>query len=212
MRDQPAIAQDGQLAAVLRSGSGQREGRQWRFLLKPFRHWAEGSILTSIYGFNRLSGKTMMGPHGTIQLLLAGYMALMMPLCCCYASSAAECCTRADESTVRLQAHHEHDHGEHAHKHDGGHQHQTPADDHQKCDPSCPGHDNGSCDCGCDNPGHRSFTVEKPASLDMTLGFSPVVLPWLTPRLNEQVRPNRPATNPPRPPTSLVRMHCALIV
>ncbi len=154
----------------------------------------------------------MMGPHGTIQLLLAGYMALLMPLCCCYASVATECCIPADESAVRLQARHEHDHGEHAHEHDGGHQHQAPTDDHHKCDPSCPGHDEGSCDCGCDNPGHRSFTVEKPASIDASLGLSHVVFPWLTLAVIEQVGPNRPATNPPRPPTSLVRMHCALIV
>ncbi len=154
----------------------------------------------------------MMGPHGTVRWLLAGYMALLMPLCCCYASSAAECCTPADESTVRSQAPHEHDHAERAPKHDGGHDHQAPADDQNKCEPTCPGHDNDSCDCGCDNPGHHSFTVEKSASNDASLGFSLVVLPWLTPLLNEQVRPNTPATNPPRPPTSLVRMHCALIV
>ena len=29
-----------------------------------------------------------MGPHGTVRWLLAGYMALLMPLCCCYASAA----------------------------------------------------------------------------------------------------------------------------
>ena len=164
------------------------------------------------YGLNKLSWKPMMGPHGTIRLLLAGYMALLMPLCCCYASSAAECCTRAAESAVRSQAHHEHEHGERAPKHDGGHDHQAPADGHHDCDPSCPGHDEGSCDCGCDNPGHHSCTVEKPASIDASLGFSHVVLPWLALALTKQVGPNRPATNPPRPPTSLVRMHCALIV
>ena len=163
-------------------------------------------------GLNRLVWNAMMEPHGTIRWLLAVYMALLMPLCCCYASSAAECCTPADESNVQSQTVREHDHGEYAHEHDGGHDRQTPAEDHDQCDPSCPGHDDGSCDCGCDNPGLHSFTVEKPASIDASIGFSLVVLPWLTPRLNEQVRPNRPATNPPRPPTSLVRMHCALIV
>jgi hypothetical protein len=183
-------------------------------LAQAFSALGRGEYTTSIYGFNRLSGRTMMGPHGTIRLLFAGYMALLMPLCCCYASVATERCAPADESTVRSQVPHEHDHGEHAHEHDGGHEHQAPTDDRHKCDPSCPGHDNGSCDCGCDDPGHRFFTVEKPASIDMTLGFLPVVLPWLTPPLNEQVRvrPTRPATNPPRPPTSLVRMHCALII
>ena len=154
----------------------------------------------------------MMGPHGTLRWLFAVYMALLMPLCCCYASSAVECCTPADESTVRSQGHHEHEHGERAPKHDGGHDHQAPADDHYQCDPSCPGHDNDSCDCGCDNQAHRFFTVEKSAPIDTSLGFSHVVLPWLTLALSEQVGPNRPATNPPRPPTSLVRMHCALIV
>ncbi|MEE8156348.1 MAG: hypothetical protein V3T53_15445, partial [Phycisphaerales bacterium] len=74
------------------------------------------------------------------------------------------------------------------------------------------GSDDGSCDCGCDDPGHGSFTVQTPASIDASLGFSHVVLPWLTPALSEQVRANKPVTNPPRPPTSLVRMHCALIV
>lgn len=171
-----------------------------------------GDYTTGIYRFNRLSGKTMMGPHGTIRWLLAGYMALLMPLCCCYGSVAPESCEPADESTVHSQGHHEREHGERASKHDGGHEHQAPADDQHKCDPSCPGHDNGSCDCGCDNPGHRTFAVEKPASIDASLGFSHVVPSWLTRALSEQVRSNRPATCPPRPPTSLVRMHCALIV
>ena len=161
---------------------------------------------------NRLAWNAMIGPHGTIRWLLAAYMALMMPLCCCYASVAAESCAPAEESNVQAQMGHEHNHGERAPKHDGGHDHQAPADDHHKCDPSCPGHDDGSCDCGCDNPGHHSFTVEKPASIDASIGFSPVVLPLLTLALSKQVRINEPATNAPRPPTSLVRMHCALIV
>lgn len=171
-----------------------------------------GEYTKSIYRSNRLSGKTMMGPHGTIRWFLAGYMALLMPLCCCYASAAAESCAAADESTVRSQGHHEREHGARASRHDRGHEHQAPAEDHHKCDPSCPGHDNGACDCGCDNSGHHSFTVQKPTSIDTSLGFSHVVLPWLTSPLTEPVRPNRSATNPPRPPTSLVRMHCALIV
>ncbi len=159
----------------------------------------------------------MMRPYGTLRLIFAGYMALLMPLCCCYASVATECCAPADESTVRSQVRHEHDHGEGSHQHDGrGDDQQTPADHHRTSDPSCPGHDDGSddgsCDCGCDDPGHGSFTVQTPASIDASLGFSHVVLPWLTPPFNEQVRPNEPATNPPRPPTSLVRLHCALLV
>ena len=161
---------------------------------------------------NRLAWNAMMEPHGTIRLLLAGYMAFLMPLCCCYASSASERCAPVDESNVQSQTVREHDHGEHAHEHDGGHDRQSPADDHDQCDPSCPGHDDGSCDCGCDTPGHRFFAVEKPVSIDASLGLSHVVPALLTPALSEQVRPKRPATNPPRPPTSLVRMHCALIV
>ncbi len=38
-------AENGQFAAVFRWGSWSREGREWRFLLKPFRHSAERSIL-----------------------------------------------------------------------------------------------------------------------------------------------------------------------
>ncbi len=154
----------------------------------------------------------MIGLHRTIQWILAGYLALLMPLCCCFASGATERCAPADDSNVLSQTVREHDHGELAHQHDGGHDRQTPADHHDQCDPSCPGHDDGSCDCGCDAPGHHAFTIEKSASVDTSLGFSHVLVPWLTLAPSEQVRPNRPATNPPRPPTSLVRMHCALIV
>lgn len=154
----------------------------------------------------------MMRQHKAIQWLLAGYLALLMPLCCCYATVASECSTPVNESAVRSQAHHEHEHGEHASKHDGGHDHQTPTDDHQESNPSCPGHDDGSCDCECDNSGLGSFTVQKPVSIDVSLGFSHLVPPLLTIALSAQVCPNEPATNPPPPLTSLVHMHCALIV
>lgn len=161
---------------------------------------------------NRMARNAMMRLDKTIQWLLAGYLALMMPLCCCYASVATECSTPVNESAERSQAHHEHEHGEHASKHDGGHDHQAPSDDHNKCDQSCPGHDNGPCDCECDNSGLESFTIQKPASIDALLGFSHLVSPLLTIALSEQVGPNEPATKPPLPLTSLMRMHCALIV
>ena len=154
----------------------------------------------------------MMRQHETIQWVLAGYLALMMPLCCCYASVATECSTPVNDSTVLSQAHHEHDHGEHTSKHNGGHDKQAPAHNHQESNPSCPGHDDGSCDCECDNSGLGSFTIQKSVSIDVSLGFSLVVPPWLTIALSEQVRQNKPAANLPLPLTSLVRMHCALIV
>lgn len=161
---------------------------------------------------NRTARNAMMRQDKTIQWLLAGYLALLMPLCCCYASVATECSTPVNESVERAQAHHEQDHGEHASKHEGGHDHQEPIDDHNKCDPSCPGHDNGPCDCECDNSGLRSFTIQQPTSIDALLGFSHLVPTFLTIAFCEQVGPNEPATNPPLRLTSLVRMHCALIV
>lgn len=154
----------------------------------------------------------MLGLHKTIQWLLVGYLALLMPLCCCFASVATECSTPVNESALLSQVHHEHEHGEHTSKHDGGHDHQAPADNHQESNPSCPGHDDGSCDCECDNSGLGSFTVQKPVAIDISLGFSLVVPPLPTITLSEQVRPNKPAANLPLPLTSLVRMHCALIV
>ena len=196
-------------ASLRRRAAGRRP---MAILAQAVSALGPGEYNTSIYRFNRLSGKTMMGPHGTIQLLLAGYMALLMPLCCCYGSVAPECSAPTGKSTIQSQTRPEHNHREHAHEHDGGHEHQAPADDHHKCGTSCPGHDDGSCDCGCDNPGHHFFTVEQSVSIDTSLGFSHVVLPWLTLALTKQVGPNRPATSPPHPPTSLVRMHCALIV
>lgn len=161
---------------------------------------------------NRMARNAMMRLDKTIQWLLAGYIALLMPLCCCYASVATECSTPVNESAERAPAHHEHEHGEHASNQDGGHDHQAPNDDHDKCAPSCPGHDNGPCDCECDNSGLRSFTIQQSTSIDALLGFSHVVTHFLTIALSEQVGPNEPATNPPLPLTSLVRMHCALIV
>ncbi len=149
--------------------------------------------------------------HGaTARVLLALYVAFGLPMCCCYLSTVAACCTTgsgpgsSDSEFVVAHIHdgHQHDHG-------GELAGDDPADE-QAPDPKTPYDHDDSCSCGCDGP--RSPVIEKLVSVD-----SPVlavnVFGWIV---------QDPTAQPPivaplargayGPPMTLVRMHCALII
>lgn len=149
----------------------------------------------------------MIGKYRTFRWLMAMYMVLMIPLCCCFSSAWATACCAPD--LAQLQSHVEgpHDHGHHDHgeKHpDGG------RDNNGKPIPSHE-HD-GSCDCGCESSMDR--TTPSQASEDLTWSvFAVQLLPHKVQQLTYyfQDLSFRQGAIPPSC-NSLLRQHCAQIV
>ena len=148
--------------------------------------------------------------NSTTRVLLALYLAFGRRLCCCHLLAAAACCAPAGnhESTVSRAADtHVHD----DHHHDGAHQHGERArpDDHAPY-PILPCDHDDSCYCGCD--GNSSLLVEKSVTIDSPV-FAFGSVNWIslvTTVHQPSVRPL--AIGSIGPPTSLLRMHCALII
>ena len=149
---------------------------------------------------------------GTMRLLLTLYLAFGLPLCCCHLSAAAACCAPAgqpDATVIPAADAHAHN----GHHHDDAHQHQhgdeAPADEHAP-DSTIPCDHDDSCKCGCD--GSRSLLVEKSVAVDYPV-LAVAAVRWISP-ITTVHRPSvRPlAIGATGPPTSLVRMHCALII
>ena len=139
-------------------------------------------------------------------------LAFALPLCCCRISAAAVCCSPAgppDATASRTLNDHVHD----GHHHDHGDQHQhrdeAPADD-QPPSPASPCDHDESCDCGCDET--RTRVVEKSVTIDYPV-LAVAAISWISPVATVRRPSIRPfAIGATRPCTSLVRMHCALIV
>lgn len=150
----------------------------------------------------------MIGKHRTFRLLMAVYMALMIPLCCCFSSAWADgCCTPEQaELQTSVEQPHDHDHGHH------DHDDQQPDGD-QDNDDQVPSHDqDGSCDCGCDSSMDRPI----PTKATENLNWSFVVVQYLPfeilqPSHRFQASYFRKQAYPPTC-NSLLRLHCALIV
>ncbi len=141
----------------------------------------------------------MVVAHMTYRWLVAAYMALLMPLCCCYSSALATSSTAPHQHTQTATGH---DHGHHAEA-------RLPAHHHDQPQPDQP---DGPCDCGCSGPDGPVFAIEKTLQLDWTVQALPLSLArvlavscWSPPAIQ--------VTAPlARPPDSLLRLHCALIV
>ena len=145
-----------------------------------------------------------MGPHGTFRWLMAVYIGLLMPMCCCYTSASAG--SPATPDSLHDHAEHVHDHG-HPAKHDD----QAAGNNHDPDRPGSGQHD-GSCDCGCVGPDHQAFTVEKPVGLDWTVQAVQPSIGIVLQAPRRSLPLIRSAAPAPRPPTSLLRLHCALVV
>ncbi len=148
-----------------------------------------------------------------MRVVLALYLAFALPWCCCRMSAAAACCESADPpdatASRTVDAHvregHHHDHGDHHHQHGD----QAPESD-QAPSPTGPSDHDDSCDCGCEAVG--SLLLEKSVTIDYPV-LTVAAVTWvasLAPLYRPSVRPL--AARATGPPTSLVRMHCALII
>ncbi len=149
----------------------------------------------------------------TLRWFTAAYMAALMPLCCCTTSVFA---AGPVPPSPRDHAEHRLDDGHHGAA-SAGHHHeapdrlgqQAPCGPNHPCDP---GSDHqGDCDCGCSS-GPAEFTLEAPPAAHLTLATASTFVPIIdfAPLSHRAVIQAPPPRNSPT--TSLLQLHCALIV
>lgn len=157
---------------------------------------------------------SIMARHScTTRVLLALYMSFGLPLCCCHQSAAATtCCVPTDEPEAMVsQVVDAHVHDNHSHDYAPQHQHgdQAPVDDHAP-DPTIPCDHDDSCNCG--GAETRSLLLEKSVTIDYSV-FEVAAVSWISPITTVHRLSVRPfAIGITMPLTSLVRLHCALII
>ncbi len=148
----------------------------------------------------------MIGKHRLFRLLMAMYMALMIPLCCCFTSVWAAACCAPEQAQLQSHIERSHDHGHHDHdeKHPEGDQdndHSVPSPEHD-----------GSCDCGCDDSMDRTAPVKASENFNWSV-IAVHSQPYQAPQAIRRFQglDYRQGDLPP-PCNSLFRQHCAHIV
>ncbi len=141
---------------------------------------------------------------------MALYLAFGLPLCCCQISAASACCSPVAPSDAAIPlAADDHAHDEHHHDHGDQQQDELPGND-QPSSPANPCDHDESADCECD--GTRSILIETSVAMDFPV-FAVAVVNLISPLTIVNRLIVRPLVNSAvGPPTSLVRMHCALII
>lgn len=161
----------------------------------------------------------MLHRSSPIRFLLTILLVVAVPLCCCDLRSllggCASCEAAPDKDGAETVSH---DHADvTTHEHGACHQHATghaaeSADTHSR--PPCnPENDKHDCDCGKNNS--KMLTVEK-STVELPAPVIVATLDWthvaeLVPTAVSRAH-YRDASAIARPPTSLLRQHCALIV
>lgn len=159
----------------------------------------------------------MLDRNSPFRFALTLLLALVVPFCCCDFSALLVGCTSCDAAThansrtIAAHANAEPDHGHAAHGHCRGH---TPQGGTDEPGPgTTPEKDHDDCTCG-QNTG-KMLTVEK-STLDLPTPMVVAILDWS--ELSD-LRPLDPFKGwevekrvVERPQTTLLRMHCALIV
>ena len=157
----------------------------------------------------------MIVPHATFRWVMTGYLAVLLPFCCCYTSAlAGESTTPGPPHDYAEQDHHGGASVGHHHEEgqvgDGGY---VPFGDDDPCNPGSHDHE-GECDCGCSS-GPDVFTPGAPggsAASDLTFNLEAAVVGVIDPApLRRTAIISTPATRH-RACTSLLQLHCALIV
>jgi len=151
------------------------------------------------------------------RLLVTLLLVVAVPFCCCnfhsWFSACASCEAPAASGEAATVAHVHADSSSHHHAAHHEHTTGTVADTHTDTAPCAPGDQKHDCDCG-KNSGMmlsvQKSTVELPAPVVVA------VLDWaltsdLLPPVQFQAHEQQ-LRAVERPPTSLLRMHCALIV
>ena len=164
--------------------------------------------------------RSMLHRSSPFRLLVTLLLVVAVPFCCCDFRSLLGGCascgaerpaTAHDEMVAHARADGSaHEHGA-CHQHATGHTREN-ADNHTPL-PCGPGNDKHNCNCG-KNDG-KMLTVQKP-TVELPASVVVAVLDWtmaadLVPLAVSRM-PIRDISAVARPPTSLLRMHCALIV
>lgn len=137
----------------------------------------------------------MLARSVTFRSLLALLVAMWTPICLCAVGTDG---AGHDHAAEQVKPHgHDHDSDDDSDDHDG-----------------CPGHDHNGSRCDCSQQSAALAKVDQTLK-DSVVIAAMVVLPgwsqWPEP-VGVVVGCTRPFGTVPRPPTSLLRMHCALTV
>jgi hypothetical protein len=156
----------------------------------------------------------MLSRNGHFRTCLSLLLAVVVPFCCCNFHSlltACEACVPACAGhESRTEAANGHDDNDHEHLHASG---ARPGSEtrHHHGEPS----DGDTQDCTCGKHEAKMLSGEKPTIELPTAGLV-AILNWVAvpSSVAEQSRPfsNGEVWASARPPTSLLRLHCALIV
>ncbi len=158
----------------------------------------------------------MIASHATFRWLMAWYLAVLMPVCCCFTSVVAA--HQKQPGSLPDHAELAHDHGDHGGvgaesrhaPHEPSQGQQAPLEDSHPCGPGSHEHD-GECDCGCSS-GPDLFAVEAPPAAHLTFTPAPAFVPIIDSAPLRQIAMIRTATPCNIRNTSLLRLRCALIV
>lgn len=153
------------------------------------------------------------------RFLLTVLLAVTVPFCCCDFHSVLSACAACESPATGREAHTQtHDHADGAgHQHASTHHQKgdqdTPGDDHHGTIPDGPNHEKH--DCTCDSSSGTMLSVEK-STVELPALVVVAVIDWvpladLVPDALFRVH-EREQRAVQRPPTSLLRLHCALIV
>ncbi len=146
---------------------------------------------------------------------IALLMAVVVPFCCCnfhaWVSACASCVPAAVVDGDRHVTASEHDH--HGCHHSGTDAARSSGDHHET--PTSPGDGSDPHDCTCGKDQAKMMSGEKP-TIDFALAVLVATLNWITSNWTS-VEPAHTFVSGEvwacaRPPTSLLRLHCALIV
>jgi hypothetical protein len=148
------------------------------------------------------------GPFRTLVALL---LAAWMPFCCCNLRSILSDCASCEADSGGK--------GPVGHRHDSGalHQHAAPMQSHQdgpQDQPTKGGHDHDKRACTCDHNKQTTIGIAK-STIDFPVPVLAYIQPYWEPTRSLQVLcagPRSDALAHLKPPTSLLRQHCALIV
>lgn len=137
----------------------------------------------------------MLVRSATFRYLLALLMAIWSPMCLCQSNAAADA---PDHTQSQSTQHHDQEESDDSsHHHDG-----------------CPGHDHKGSKCDC--PQLTATTAKTDQAFKVSFPQVIAILSWhesdWTVFSSKSLGCTRPIRAAPRPPTSLLGMHCALIV
>lgn len=141
----------------------------------------------------------MFGTHTTFRWLVAAHTALWLPVCWC------------DES---LSSHSQDDRAAHVQEDDSDvdRDHGRPSGNDHPSDQPEPGHHGGTGDSTCSDSDYLATAPETSGGLRPTVQVTQLPIAVVSFVANPAIPPIQSAEHVPRPTTSLLQQHCALVV